>query len=129
MTERPHRILQAGSPSQQIGRQMEWRAWCHLQAHGHRLLCRNYYCRLGEIDLITVSGSLLVFVEVRWRRHPYFGGALASVTAAKQRRLRRCANHFLLTHPNWSSRVTRFDVMAFCGDPDQPRLDWILGAF
>lgn len=121
--------LRAGSPTQLLGRQMEWLAWCHLRAHHHRLLCHNYYCRFGEIDLVTLSGNLLVFVEVRWRRQDRYGGALASVTQAKQRRLRQCARHFLLTYPALAAHPMRFDVMAYCGDPAQPRLDWITGAF
>lgn len=47
-------------------------AACYLRSRGLRLLQQNYQCRWGEIDLImedkTASGSVLVFVEVRYRK-------------------------------------------------------------
>ena len=59
--------LRAGSPTQQAGRLAEDAALTLLQAHGHELVARNFYCRRGEIDLITLHGQWLVFTEVRWR--------------------------------------------------------------
>jgi putative endonuclease len=66
-----------------------------LRAHGLRIVARNYRCRGGEIDLIAQDGSTLVFVEVRLRRGSAFGGAAASITAAKRRRLSLAARHYL----------------------------------
>ena len=37
--------------------------------------------------LIALDGTTLVFVEVRYRRHPLGGNTAATVTPAKQRRL------------------------------------------
>ncbi|MBM7854355.1 Holliday junction resolvase-like predicted endonuclease [Desulfohalotomaculum tongense] len=38
-----------------------------------RVKCRNYRCRLGEIDIIAEDGGTLVFVEVRSRRTGGYG--------------------------------------------------------
>ncbi|MEO7851555.1 MAG: YraN family protein, partial [Rubrivivax sp.] len=65
----------------------------------------------------------LVFVEVRSRAGGAFGGALASVTPAKQRRLVRAAQHYLLRQP--VPPPCRFDVVALDGDA----LQWVKGAF
>lgn len=66
-----------------------------LQARGIRIVERNYRCRGGEIDIIAREGSTLVFVEVRLRRGNAFGGAAASITPAKRRRLGFAARHYL----------------------------------
>ena len=66
-----------------------------LEARGVRIVERNYRCRAGEIDIIARDGATLVFVEVRLRRGSAFGGAAASITAAKRRRLALAARHYL----------------------------------
>jgi putative endonuclease len=66
-----------------------------LSSRGLTIIERNYRCRGGEIDLIACDGSSLVFVEVRLRRGGAFGGAAASITAAKRRRLGFAAKHYL----------------------------------
>jgi putative endonuclease len=66
-----------------------------LQARGIRIVEKNYRCRGGEIDIIAREGSTLVFVEVRLRRNNAFGGAAASITPAKRRRLAFAARHYL----------------------------------
>jgi len=66
-----------------------------LAARGLTILQRNYRCRGGEIDLIARDGTTLVFVEVRLRRNRRFGTAGESITAAKRRRLRFAALHYL----------------------------------
>lgn len=97
----------------------------HLQRRGLRLLQRNYRCRLGEIDLVMADGPVTVFVEVRLRRNADFGGAAASITAAKRLRILRAARHYLAGRPE---PVCRFDVVlldALAAD----RIEWIRDAF
>ena len=66
-----------------------------LAARGLVIVQHNYRCRGGEIDLIARDRGTLVFVEVRLRESRAFGGAAASITAAKRRRLRLAAGHYL----------------------------------
>ncbi|GAA3545815.1 YraN family protein [Zobellella aerophila] len=104
----------------------ERRAEAYLCLQGLRLLCRNYQCRLGEIDLIMHQGDTLVFVEVRFRKSQQFGGALASVTAAKQGRIRRTASFYLQSRGlNEARQSCRFDLVACEG----PEIHWIQNAF
>jgi putative endonuclease len=107
-----------------IGAEWEEQALHYLQANGLQLVTRNYRCKCGEIDLIlSTTDQTLVFVEVRARQNSQFGGAVASITASKQAKLRRTAEHFLLScHP---IPPCRFDVLAFEGQ--QPV--WIQNAF
>ncbi len=57
-----------------------------LEARGLKLIARNVRFRYGEIDLVMDDGEALVFVEVRYRARDDYGGAAASVTAAKRTR-------------------------------------------
>jgi putative endonuclease len=107
------------------GDHFEGAALSYLQASGLRLVRANFTCRHGEIDLVMRDGDTVVFVEVRYRRGKTFGGAAASVTHAKQRKLISAANLWLGWHPWDASRPCRFDVVAFEGD----EVEWIRGAF
>ena len=96
-----------------------------LRKRGLDVVTRNYHCRLGEIDIIAREGATTVFVEVRSRAYSAFGGAAASITAAKRRRLLRAARHYLSR-----LRVTpqcRFDALLIEGEP--PRIEWLRNAF
>jgi putative endonuclease len=78
-----------------VGAQAEALAARHLSARGLAIVARNVRNRFGEIDLVARDGDTLVFVEVRLRRSAAFGGAAASITAAKRARLRRAAEAYL----------------------------------
>ena len=97
----------------------------YLQVRGLRLIERNYSCRLGEIDLILADGPVLVFVEVRLRRNPGYGGAAASITAAKRQRILRAARHYLSGKPE---PLCRFDVVLLDALAAE-RIEWIKDAF
>jgi putative endonuclease len=101
------------SPRQDQGRQWEQVALAHLQGHGLVLIEANFTCRGGEIDLVMRERDTLVFVEVRQRADRAHGGAAASITPAKRRRLWRAAQHYLLRFPD--TPPCRFDVVAIDG--------------
>lgn len=105
------------------GREAEDRALSHLENHGLRLVDRNFRIRGGEIDLIMRDDSTLVFVEVRQRSRSDFGGAGASITAAKRRRIILAARHFLARRRG--DFACRFDCVLFDGE----RLEWLRDAF
>jgi putative endonuclease len=104
------------------GREAEERAARYLEAHGQREVARNFRIRGGEIDLICRDGKTLVFVEVRQRNRSDFGGAGASITAAKQGRIVFAARHYLMGKPECDCR---FDCVLIDGN----RLEWIRNAF
>jgi putative endonuclease len=105
----------------------EDRALAHLQAQGLRLVARNFRTPGrggGEVDLILRErDGTLVFVEVRQRASAAAGGAAASITAIKQRRIVLAARHFLLRLG--STPPCRFDAVLIEGDA----LRWLRGAF
>jgi putative endonuclease len=108
------------------GAQAEHHAANFLQRNGLKLLLQNYRCRYGEIDLILQDGSTLVFAEVRLRSRADFGGAAASITASKQAKLVRTAQHYLAT----LARIPpcRFDAVLL-QTPDDSNIEWLKNAF
>ncbi len=118
-----------------FGKAQEAKAARYLHAQGLRLLCRNYHCRYGEIDLIMADSGVLVFVEVRFRRHAQYGSAVASVTTSKQRKIRLTAAHYLQRHPRLAHNPCRFDVVGLSDAASQDSgaqplyIDWIKNAF
>ena len=50
------------------GREGELRAALWLQAKGWSILARRVKTPRGEIDLVAKRGSLVAFVEVKWRK-------------------------------------------------------------
>ncbi len=87
----------------------------------------NYRARMGEIDLIMQDGVHLVFVEVRARVDATYGGALESVTPAKQRKIMKVAAYYLQCHSASDQYPCRFDVVTLQGHP--ATICWIPNAF
>lgn len=109
------------------GESAEDAALAYLEGAGMRLLHRNYRTPGrggGEIDLIMRGeGGTLVFIEVRARARAGFGGAAASVSYTKQRRIIFAAYHYLRRFR--APPPCRFDVVAI----EAGHIEWIPGAF
>lgn len=105
------------------GKAGEDEAFSYLVRQGLTLIERNFRCRGGEIDLVMQEGQAIVFVEVRKRRNRLYGGAAASVTAAKQARLILAAQVFLQRYRN--TPACRFDIVAI----EQNDIAWLKNAF
>lgn len=113
--------------SKQAGDAAEAAALRHLQQAGLRLLDRNYRTPGrggGEIDLImrTPDGTT-VFVEVRQRANTRHGGAAASISATKRRRIIFAARHYLMRYGE--PPPCRFDVVLLEGGV----IEWLPAAF
>jgi putative endonuclease len=118
--ERPS-TQSSGAAAESLARQ-------YLERHGLRLITQNWLCRRGELDLVMLDGDTVVFVEVRYRRHVAWGGALESVDGRKRERLVTAAQTFLQQESRWTRHPCRFDVVAVSGSTT-PKLDWIRNAF
>lgn len=133
------------------GAGVEAAALAYLKREGLREVAANANYRGGELDLVmfddgrfddgrfdvarlnsgghALTGSTLVFVEVRYRRNAEFGGGAASITAGKRRKLVHAAQQFLVLHREFANTACRFDVIEADGDPQAPRLHWLRDAF
>ena len=87
-----------------------------LRECGYEIVARNWRTVQGEIDIVARDGPTLVFVEVKSRSRPGFGGPEAAVHPAKQRRLIAAARAFL--GGTDCGLPARFDVVVFLeGEP------------
>jgi putative endonuclease len=120
----------AQSTRQLQGSQAEQRALDYLVARGMTPLGTNIASPLGEIDLLMQHGDQWVFVEVRQRKSMAFGGAAASITSAKQLKLRRQAQKILQDRfGNRPWPAMRFDVIAIEGRQEDGKINWLQNAF
>ena len=106
------------------GESTEEQAHRFLINKGLKLVCRNYRCKQGELDLIMTDQQTLVIIEVRYRKTDQYGSALESVTRTKQSRI-IAATHIYLSSQK-TDRPIRFDVVAISGNG---KIEWIQNAF
>ena len=66
-----------------------------LVEKGYRIIARNFLCRMGEIDIVAYKNGVIAFVEVKTRLSDGYGSGREAVTAAKQQRIKLCAEYFL----------------------------------
>ncbi len=125
--EIPRKKVAVATTTKQAGDAAEDRALAHLLDSGMKLLARNYRTPGrggGEIDLVMRDAAgTLVFVVVRQRASRTFGGAAASVSHFKQRRIVFAARHYLLRLPQ--QPPCRFDVISV----EAGQIEWLKAAF
>lgn len=103
----------------------EERAACYLREQGYEILCRNFRCRRGEIDLVARDRKTIVFVEVKYRKSLNTGHPLEAITLAKQKKITMSAVYYLLKEYGRTDVSCRFDVIGVL--PDE--IVWIKDAF
>ena len=99
------------SDRKRTGQYGEAVACAYLQRRlGWSIVARNWRRTGGELDIIAVDGTVLVFVEVRSRTSRRFGSAEESVDWRKQRQVRKMAMTYLAEERTSCSQF-RFDVV------------------
>jgi len=99
-----------------------------LRERGYHVLERNFRCRGGEIDIVALDGSTLVFVEVKLRRTLARGAPIEAVTALKQARVRRAAQTYLAFSGRVFERI-RFDVISVLRTSARTEITQLKAAF
>lgn len=114
---------------QHLGRKGEELAAVYLKKRKYKILCRNYSCRLGEIDIVAQDSDDLVFVEVKTRSSDIFGPPAAAVTIRKQHQIIKVAQLYLQEHKLEESPI-RFDVVSVIIDKmNRKQIEIITNAF
>ena len=117
-----------GDARHSLGKLGEDLACAELCRRGYVVLVRRYRTRYGEIDIIARDKEIIVFVEVKTRRHDRFGGAGAAVTGWKQRRIVRMAADYLARCASLEAPC-RFDVVTVGFEGDRPCVEVYIHAF
>ena len=102
-----------------------------LKEAGMKILCYNFRCMLGEIDIVAQDGDCLVFVEVKCRKNRNNGNPLDAVTIYKQKTIRKVAAFYLLRYGIGSDVYCRFDVFGIevTGKNGDVKEYWVKNAF
>ena len=84
-----------------------------LRDEGYRIICRNFSCKTGEIDIVAYgpAADTLAFVEVKTRRNTDFGYPAEFVRPDKQRRLKLTAEYYLRRNPLLAGCGKRMDII------------------
>jgi len=76
-----------------------------LTSRGHSIIERNWRTKQCEIDIISIQNDTLYFTEVRYRASATQGGAVASVTPTKLRKMRFAADTYLASHQSTATAL------------------------
>lgn len=95
---------------QRIGMQGERFAAHILEENGFRILCRNFRCRMGELDIIAAKEERIHFIEVKTRMGSGAGHPAEAVTEEKQTAIRRAASYYAMIK-GLRDREFSFDVI------------------
>jgi putative endonuclease len=93
-----------------LGERGENAAAKYLRNEGFTIICRNYRCGVGEIDIVARDGKTLVFVEVKTREDDE-PAPEDQVNSVKQHQLTKAAK-FYLSRYGTPQPPARFDVVA-----------------
>ncbi|MGC8659707.1 MAG: YraN family protein [Desulfomonilaceae bacterium] len=96
-------------PARTRGAQAELIAEQKLMELGYKIVTRNFFCKLGEIDIIARHGSDLVFIEVRSRHSSVALNPLFTLDQRKINRVIKAAKFYLASKP--ADCPMRFDVV------------------
>ena len=88
---------------------------------GMKVVARNERFSGGELDIVAIEGTDIVFIEVRTRQTEAFGSPERTIRTAKRRFLRHAAKLFIAQR-RLENLTPRFDVVAIIwpkeGDPE-----------
>lgn len=76
---------------------------------GHRILARRFKTGAGEIDVVTLKGGRVGFVEVK--RRATLGDCEAAITPKLRQRVRAAANLWMAKNARYQSHACGFDIV------------------
>ena len=100
----------------QTGTEKEQEACTFLEGKGLEVICTNYRCKVGEIDIIARDGSTLVFCEVKYRSTKKAGGAFYAISRAKMTTITKVAKWFISEKHLPLDTLCRFDAVLIDGN-------------
>jgi putative endonuclease len=96
--------------TKQIGHAAEQMAAEFLERQGYKVLSKNYRYRRSEIDLIVQKGTMVIFVEVKYRSNSTYGHPETFVSNSQISRIGQAATAFM--EKNGLESMMRYDVVS-----------------
>jgi putative endonuclease len=87
----------------------------HYRLRGYRLVAANVRAGGYELDLVLRRGRKLVFVEVKEKSGPAFGGPLEMIDGEKVRRVSTAVQAWLAAHPEAAGLELHIEAAAVSG--------------
>ena len=110
-----------------IGKKGEEIACGYLEDSGYKILARNWRFKKTEIDIIALSGDMLVVVEVKTRTYTFVENLSEIVTRKKQKTIIIAADRFVDSRQ--IKNEVRFDIIFIVLDGDNYHLKHVKEAF
>lgn len=89
----------------------------YLKQNGYAILCRNYRCRFGEIDIVALQGGdRVVFVEVKSWISLSVSESGRALGKRKRERIRTTSEYFFIDFPKYKNCHMRFDLIFIAGN-------------
>jgi len=98
------------------GKTYEDEAVKHLESKGFAIIQRNFWCKIGEIDIIAQKDGYIIFIEVKYRKNKTKGEPWEAVNYKKQQKIKNIARYYLMLHHYQENTPCRFDVVTILGD-------------
>ncbi len=92
-----------GMESHILGINAEKLASKYVQKLGYKIVCQNWRCPYGEIDIVAEKEDKLGFFEVKYRSSEKYGYAHESLNYSKMSKLRKAINLFLVQTRNFEN--------------------------
>lgn len=93
----------------ELGEKGEFLAANYLEQNGHEIMAKNWRTGKLEIDIISTTKNLIVFVEVKTRTYSDILNPELAVTRKKQRQIIKAANIWI--QENNCEMEARFDIL------------------
>ena len=113
----------------ELGKKYEEKAARFLKGHGYRVVAMSFRREKWEIDIIASRSNELVFVEVKYRKHPGLFNPLFAIDGQKKENIRKCAELFLIEHPEFQFHYCCFDVIIIIDEGGRLKYKQIKQAF
>lgn len=92
------------------GKYGEIEATTYLENLDYKIICNNFRCMQGEIDIIAKDSTEIVFVEVKTRTSAKYGEAREAVNTQKLNHIINAAKYYLYKN-NMETEQIRIDVI------------------
>lgn len=100
----------------EVGKKFESKAKTYLENNDYKILESNFSCKIGEIDLIGENEGYICFVEVKYRDKDSLAKGFYAVDKAKQKKIYKVAQVYLMSRKLSTNTACRFDVVSIDGD-------------
>jgi len=111
----------------ELGKYGEILAAKFLTNKGYEVLEINWVYNKFEVDIIAKYQEKIIIIEVKTRENNYIGEPWEAVTIAKQKRIIKTANEYIID--NQIDAEVRFDVISIIHNQKETKIEHLEDAF